>query len=403
MKVRKNVAAAAALAVLFAGAVAVYGYFSDIVSVTNHIALGDVNIRLQEFERKNGQEDTYSGSKIVLPGDVISKIPKITNLAEPCWIRARISLKNDREELEGLSEKNIGGISKDWIKKGEYYYYTHILDRGETVTLFQEVEIPSSWTEEHSGQKLELDIQADAIQAVNFKPDFLAMSPWENQSIELCVHEENGNVVSENRKIDLSVEFEGNAHKLLAVPDDFFQNFPTAMPGDTLKDSVEISNTTGNSSEIFFHTGIVCQREDRMDLLRKLGLTISMNGTVLYQGNLLSEELRDEHSLGVFAPGTKETMEFAVTVPKELNNAYALRDTAVKWYFTVYEDDTSEKTNGGTNQLSMSGNPVDNSKEPAQTVKTGDETPIGFLLILGLTGLLTAAAVMLFRKGGKKS
>ena len=55
MKVRKNVAAAAALAVLFAGAVAVYGYFSDIVSVTNHIALGDVNIRLQEFERKNGK------------------------------------------------------------------------------------------------------------------------------------------------------------------------------------------------------------------------------------------------------------------------------------------------------------------------------------------------------------
>lgn len=41
-------------------------------------------------------------------------------------------------------------------------------------------------------QKIAVDIQADAIQAANFKPDFSAMSPWGNQVIQKCVHEQDG-------------------------------------------------------------------------------------------------------------------------------------------------------------------------------------------------------------------
>lgn len=403
MRIRKKTVIALSMAAIIAGISGTYGYFSDIISVTNHIATGDVNISLREYEMQDNREISYTNPKVVLPGDIVSKIPRITNLAAPCWVRASVSYENDKKELEGLSDGNLLGISEKWKKQGEYYYYTDVLAHGESVTLFTAVEIPSQWTEMHASQKLKVNIQADAIQAANFQPDFSAMSPWGNQEIELCIHEENGVMVSKTEKTELSVEFNGNAHKLLAVPDDFFANIGTAMPGDVFHDSVEVSNTTENPSEIFFHTGIVCQREDRMDLLRKLQLMIKMNGNILYSGNLLAEELKEEISLGVFLPEEKGTLDFTVLVPSELKNAYALRDAAVKWYFTVYEDD---KENLPTDSPESTPSSVyekggDLSKN-SSSVKTGDETPVRILLIAAVLSFITGTVVFIVRKGGKE-
>lgn len=69
--------------ILAAGSLAVcaaaYGSFSDSVTVTNHISTGDINIALKELEKKDGREMAYQDRKIILPGDEISKIPRITN------------------------------------------------------------------------------------------------------------------------------------------------------------------------------------------------------------------------------------------------------------------------------------------------------------------------------------
>lgn len=403
MKIRKKTMIAVVAAAMIAGISGTYGYFSDIVTVTNHIATGDVNISLKEYEVKQGIETLYTNPKVVLPGDVISKIPRITNHAEPCWIRARITFENDRKELESLTDESILGIPGQWIKRGDYYYYTKVLNHGETATLFQGIEIPAKWTEAHASQNLKVNIQADAIQAAHFQPDFQAMSPWGNQEIELCVHEENGETISEKPKVKLSVEFSGTAHKLLAVPDDFFANIRTAVPGDVFQDSIEVSNTTENPAEIFFHTGLVCQREDRMELLRKLGLTITMNGKTIYQGNLQAEKLKSDISLGVFQPGEKGTMEFVVSVPKELKNAYALRDAAVKWFFTVYEDDekpsSAPKDGKGNDSDPLEGR---NTVQNTSPVKTADETPVVLMLVLGLLAAITGGTALFCRRMRKK-
>lgn len=403
MKIRKRTIIALAAAAILSGISVTYGYFSDIVTVTNRISIGDVNISLKEYERNQGVETSYRNPKIVLPGDVISKIPRIINHGEPCWVRARISYENDRKELEALSDENLIGIPPNWVKQGEYYYYTEILENGEAATLFQEMEIPSAWTEDHSSQKLQVNIQADAIQAANFQPDFDAMSPWGNQEIELCVHEENGKTISERKRVKLSVEFNGSAHKLLAVPEDFFTNIGTAMPGDVFQDSVAVSNSTGKAAEIFFHTGLVCQRADRMDLLKKLQLTIALNGKNIYSGDLQAEKLKEEISLGKILPGEKGTMDFKVSVPKELNNAYALRDTAVKWYFTVYEDEEKTPAASETEGGNGAGFPERKGQaRNADSVKTGDESPIFYMLLLGIVSLIALVAVFIAKKGGKK-
>lgn len=39
---------------------------------------------------------------------------------------------------------------------------------------------------------------------------------------------------------------------MIAVPDDFFTNLESAMPGDILKDAVQIANTTDQEAELFF-------------------------------------------------------------------------------------------------------------------------------------------------------
>lgn len=381
-KIRKKLIAAGIILFLLTGAAGAYAYFSDVVTVKNHISLGDVNIGLKEYELRDGEEVPYENDKMVSPGDSISKIPRITNFGEPCWIRARIAFGNSEEHLEGLSDENISGFSPDWVKLGDYYYYKRVLGRLETVPVFTELKIPPGWTEEHAGQKLSVEIRADAIQSANFSPDFQDMSPWGNQEIQLCVHEEDGRETKREKNVELTVEFQGAAHKLVAVPDDFFGNFGTAMPGDVLRDQVEISNTTSKIAEIFFHTGLLCQREDRMDLLKKLGLSIRMDGRELYSGNLMALELSKEVSLGLFHSGQKGVLDFTVTVPPELDNAYALRDTAVKWYFSVYETDTDPVP-----APEASGVPRTDSSElyykgRNDAVKTGDETPVAELMVL---------------------
>lgn len=106
---------------------------------------GDIKISVEEFEKKGTKEVLYNNKGDVLPGAVVSKIPRITNRALPCWVRARILYTNDRKELEGLDDTKLSGFSSKWIKRGEYYYYTSILKRKETVDLFQSVHIPASW------------------------------------------------------------------------------------------------------------------------------------------------------------------------------------------------------------------------------------------------------------------
>lgn len=384
---------------------AAYGKFSDSVTVTNHIAVGDLNISLRELEKKDGREMVYQDRRIVLPGDVISKIPRITNRAEPCWVRVKISYTDDLEGLDGLSDSNLMGMSTRWVRKGEYFYYTRKLEQGESVDIFTGVTVPPQWNEAYQDKKLGITITADAIQAANFAPDFSAMTPWGNQKILRCIHDTDGLVVQKKKPVDLKVEFEGNAHKLMAAPEDFFAGFSTAMPGDVFRDSIEISNTTEHVSEIFFRTSAECKSVKDQEFLKKLKLVITMDGKKLYSGDLLAVSLNKAVSLGKFDSGKKGKMEFQVTVPAELDNAYALRSADVKWIFSVEEEPETVDISSVPRQNEekeraerTSGN--DRSTVRTMPVKTGDETPVFLFLVMAGMALFTGGLVRW--KGGRK-
>lgn len=376
------------LLLIFLGISGAYAAFSDSVTVKNHITTGDINISLKEYQKRNGKETSYKNPVEVLPGNFISKIPRITNLGMPCWIRAKISFQNNMETEEGFEEKHIEGISRDWKKRGEYYYYTKTLNTGDSVDFFTGVSVPSFWAEEHSGQKLQIGIQADAIQAANFQPDFQEMSPWGNQTVEKCIHETNGKTDCQLENVKLSVKFHGDAQKLLAVPDDFFRNFGDILPGDTKKDHVSISNTDKETVEIFFRTELKNQTKEQKDLLEKLKLTISMNGKDFYTGSLKASSLERSVSLGKFKPQTEGNLTFSITAPQDLKNTYALRDASVNWIFTV-----NKKESSFTEQPSSPDSP-----ESSDPVKTGDSTPVlTMILLLVLSAALSIAYLKLMK------
>ena len=381
---------------IFLGISGAYAVFSDSVTVKNHIATGDINISLKEYQKKNGKEIFYRNPIEVLPGDFISKIPRITNQGMPCWIRTKISFQNNLEMKDGFGEKNIEGISRDWKKKGEYYYYTKPLKKGESVDFFTGVSVPFFWTEDYSGQKLRIGIQADAIQAANFHPDFQEMSPWGNQIVEKCIHETNGKTDCKLEDVELSVKFHGDAQKLLAVPADFFRNFGSILPGDTKKDEISISNTDKNAVEIFFRTEIQNQTKEQKELLEKLALTVSMNGKKFYTGNLKSSSLESSVLLGKFEPQTEGKLTFSITAPPNLKNSYALRDASVNWIFTV------NKKDGVFTDSPLSPDGSENKRYSAENstpVKTGDNTPVFIMIVLLIFSSILGIAYLKLKKG----
>lgn len=369
------------------GVMAVYADFTDILKVENHISTGDVNIDLKEYTKIGKKEVPYENPKIVFPGDVISKIPRVKNYAKPCWIRAKITYTDDSQEAEGLSDENLSGFPTGWIKRGEYYYYTEILNRFDSVHIFEEVHIPDAWTEIHSTQELTISIQAEAIQADHFVPDFQAMSPWGNEKIQLCIHENNNQLCCTKQNVKLSVVFHGKANKLVAAPDDFFSNFGKIMPGDTLSDSILISNTTDRDAEIFFYTGISEQSGISRQMLEEIQLQIQMDNRVLYSGPLNAEGLRNRISLGIYKPGESGKMEFSLEVPASWDNSYAKQETNVIWNFAVWEEEEkiTEKV--------IPDDPSDETvvyAEQVESVKTGDASDRGIFI----TALLSAVAVI---------
>ncbi len=374
---------------LLISASAAFAAFSDTVSVTNHVFTGDVNIGIVEKELREDTLIDYENPKTVFPGDLISKIPNIVNLASPCWVRARILTENDRDDLEGITEDMIQGIPEEWKKYGEYYYLTKPLGHGESSVLFSRIHIPETWTEEHAEQGLKLIIRAEAVQEVHFTPDFTAMSPWGDQEIELCVHANGSEIIEHTTDTRLSVEYSGDAHRLVAAPEDFFTNLGELMPGDHKTDTVHIKNTTDKKSELFFYTGYEDQTKEQLELLSNLFLTIRYRDEELYKGTLTAEALQEGVSLGWYEPGDEAEMTYEIDMPPGLGNAYAKRDADVKWIFAVREEEPPQATGytgGGGSPAVYTGTGT------AAPVRTGDDTIWHVYVILSI---MAAAALIL--------
>lgn len=361
----------------------IYGMSS--VSVTNYFETGIVDIGLKEYQTDGVIEIPWQDNPTILPGDSISKIPRIHNYGNDCYVRAKITFR----DTEDLGFYSLGGLSNKWVLAEDgYFYYKEILPHGEEVDIFQSVNIPDDFPQENAGKQFYIDIDVDAIQSKNFTPDFSLALPWGNVQILMNDNTKEYDV-SKFKASDsktFQIVYQGDAEKLISNSKDFFLNIPYLMPGDTYSDTVVLKNDGKDAIKLYFRSA----SKDE-DILRKIQLTIytEIDGDkkTVYTGNLLAKDLAEDVVLGELKSKSEGKFHFEIHIPAELNNKYNLAACSVQWIFST-----------------------DLTKDP-DSPKTGDMTHFHqylFVMILAFAAMI-AFAVLLYKerkeeeKNGKKS
>lgn len=300
--------------------------------VTNRAGTGAVDIELTQYIMVDGEEQKDNlGQLIVMPGTDISKISRISNNGNSCYVRAKVTFSGTDVDMEDT----IYGITDDWIKRSDgYYYFKDILSSGGKVDFFQGLRISDDFPQSEKNRLISYAIEVEAIQSRNFSPDFTADSPWGAVEIRSYEAADNVKVVEAVDTQSLMVEYQGNVDRVIVSNDDFFTNFPALLPGDTYSDSVILSNDSKEEINIYFRS--VPEKEEILD---KVGIRISttLNGktTMVYEGALTDSCVTENLLLGTFSPGTLGVLDFTISVPDELDNDYAKLDSYVKWFFST--------------------------------------------------------------------
>ena len=305
----------------------------SISTIENDINTGAVNIELKQYTtNNNGKEVMYNeNEKTVLPGEVISIIPRVSNLGDSCYIRAKFSYTNINNTTVAI-DKNVEMSNSNWIKCDDYWYYKLIVNPGENIDIFKTFKIPEDMSNEYQGETVQLDITAEAVQANNFEPDFSSSTPWNDITVKKAI---NDNYKTDKVQLNsnVKIKYENNAELYMNVPDNFFERLSHVLPGDYINQEIEIDNTTSNETEYFMSTNIDSNiSEKAVELLKKLRLTITADNKILYDGSLYKV---DNCSLGKYKPNTSSKVKFTITVPKELDNEYSEINTQINWVFSV--------------------------------------------------------------------
>lgn len=301
----------------------------------NRITTGDVSISLAEYELdENGLEIPCRDGKVVLPGQRIDKVVRITNEGNDAWIRAKVEYGTE-EGILSMEDCRVG-IGPDWVRCGEYYYYEKPVAAEEPVDFFLEVTLTDDWGPDASNGKFQMGITAQAIQCAGFAPDFTSHEPWFGTPIEECVHSSH-ELYQASGGTGFTLVFENGVEGFIKSSENFFQGFSSMLPGDTLTGTLEFGSRFGRTLHVTFRSELPeGQPEESLRLLDELELAIWRDGEVLYEGPLSAEGLEDELVL-IDALEKEQTQKIRYTLhmPEELNNHFALRQARVRWIFSA--------------------------------------------------------------------
>lgn len=379
---KKRMAVLAGAAVFLAAATAAAAVSR--VSTVKVLSTGKVDIRLEELVQGPEGISSWTDQIAVMPGMEISKIPRISNAATDCYVRALVEFSGGEESGRTLDVADLYGISDDWVRQGDYYYYKKILKSGESTDLFQGIRIPDDWeqTPEADGD-WEVRVQVDAVQAAHMEPDFHAEAPWESGgrtvTIEAARMEEP--LLTEETMEIRTVLVDETARQLLARPEDFISDFGTFLPGDTRERLVQLENRTDKARSLYFRVEAGEEWMDQMDLT----VTVTEDGqeSIRWEGKLTDSQWKEYRQICRLSPGESGQLAIELSLPGELGNRYSARSGEA-----LFELCADEET-----------------AEAARPPKTGDATGTVWALLAaeaGAVGILAAGILhrVRRRKGG---
>lgn len=347
------------------------------VSVVNHIESGYVNIKLDEYMLdENGKEVPYVQEtrqhQELLPGADVSKIPRIVNKGADCYVRVKV----DFENIDDLSFINVYGITEDWILKEDgYLYYTEVLETDKSVDIFKGFIVPDDFSQENEKKEFHIAIQVDAIQELNFEPDFALENPWGDVVIVSFNKENSAHIhtLQQGTNQRFIINYLGESKKFIKNADDFFRNLDYLMPGDEFTDSAEIRNDSGKEIRLYYQSEVYEESELLDEVTIIIESTIEGETEQIYRGPLSSSFLKEKILLGRVPAGSCAEFTYTLEMPEHLDNEYTLLAGDVKWIFSTEEVDVP------------------------YTVQTGDPTS-GILIIAGLEIAVVAISYYTLKK-----
>lgn len=303
----------------------------------------DIKIRTFKLNSENIEVRDEDSNKVVLPAEIISFIPKIENLGAKCYVRVKIFYIN--EDIE--AETYITGISNEWKKHGEYYYYKNALNTKEIMELFDTIKIPQNISEITSSKKIKLEITAEAIQEKNFEPDYTKDDPWQGIIPTKSVNTEYN--IDTNKDKNITINCENVTSGDIEVSDEFINDMIDIMPGDSYSSSIKIKNTNKKNAKYYLKLDLEGLNEIEIGLLEEIDLIIrNKQGKVIYSGKIRNAE---NILLGKYNIGEEDEFEFKMLVPKDLANKYAGINPKLNWTFSVdYDKDNTKDNNSGKNK-----------------------------------------------------
>ena len=329
-------------AVIIVFTAAVYAMKMYEISFDNHIRTGSVDIRIEQYEMCAGGEKLIEPG-VVMPNQDVSYIPKVTNLRSDGYVRVKVELAMDKSIPRPLTLEDVYKINEDWVQKGEFFYNTKVMKKGETSVLFRGFHVPEEWTQE-TASGFNFTVTADVIQNDNFTPDFDSVSPWGSIEIEQAKVEDNIVYGIAERKAPSPVFEYTSAAGLSSEYTDLFSNFSCFMAGDCCSDTLIMKNKSDSDIRVYFSTQAVND-----DMLRKMRLSIKCGGRKVYEGNLAAESLKEYEELTVIDSKTDGVLDFEVKLPEDSGNYYSVLKDKVIWKFRVEEigDSSNVKTGDG--------------------------------------------------------
>lgn len=355
---KKHIAAAAVCLLLSAAAAFGLAEFTGTHAFNNTFGTAGVDVKIEHLRPgANGLVSLENGIS-VLPGETADYIPRVTNLEEDSYVR--VSFNIDPENFEE--------INNDWIRRGQYFYCTRVMGREDRSDVLRKVRVPDDAA---TGGRFTVRATVDAIQAVNFTPDFNSIAPWGSVKIE-----ERPDYLRSTRDIMRTVSAEGSPDftymeegTFECSTNDLFADFARFRPGDSAENMLKMRNSSRKAMDIYFRT-----ENSDTEILREMKLSISCCGREVYRGNLMSDELSRYMKIGTVEAGDCGNLEFAIELPAEAGNRFEQLTDSVKWIIAVREKDSQ------ADRLTVAA--------------TGDRSPAPAIAFAGaLLALLTAVAV----------
>ena len=271
------------------------------------------------------------------PNQVVDYIITVTNKKAPAYVRVKI----DYDATFAIDDSVLGEIQANWVKKGDYYYYTKALDVGESVDFCRKIRIPN--LQSSDGDKFTVIANADAVQEQNFDPDFTSNSPWGGILIEASIGD------GEYRKGEdggFELRF-NNGLEGVVNKTHLFEDFGTVMPGDTRTDSLRVINSMYKDLRIVIKS--VNNPENEAAWENKINLKIRRGKNLIYDGYLFDKQLKSGVNVGAFDRQTNEQIDFEITLDKSLANDSSFSRLDVVWELnaTFYTKGGSGGGNGG--------------------------------------------------------